>query len=305
LIDTKGEADHTQMARRLQPVDSVQPVEARQESAAPHGSTAAEHTKNSGAHPPEAAQAGQSGALTSTARARTSGEALETSPGDALLTWPDLGSPNVETRLPASPQSPKHYFDQLKTNFLARYSSSVKSVLFVAPSRGDGTSMVAFNFAASLADDADVRVLFINADLRVPINKHDLPALDARLTGQEQAESGARARPRQDNFHIMHGGGYPDPVVLFQSKRFDSFMEDIVKRYTYIIIDGAPLDQAPESIALSTKVDGVLLVVDASHTRRKIALHAKQRIEEVGGKLLGTVLNRRRLYVPSWLYSRV
>jgi len=179
-------------------------------------------------------------------------------------------------------------------------------VLFVAASRGDGTSTVAFNFAASLSDDADVRVLFINADLRVPVNKQKIPVAAAKLTTPEQRSEPTIAIPRRDNFHIMRGDhGHPDPVVLFQSKRFDSFMDEIAKRYSYIVIDGAPLDEAPESIALSTKVDGVILVVDANQTRRKIAVHAKERIEEVRGKLLGMVLNRRRLYIPAWLYDRV
>jgi Mrp family chromosome partitioning ATPase len=74
------------------------------------------------------------------------------------------------------------------------------------------------------------------------------------------------------------------------------------KQYDYVVLDGPPIDEAPESIALSSKVDGVILVIDASRTRGKIALRAKKRIEESGGRLLGAVLNRRRYYVPDWLY---
>ena len=224
----------------------------------------------------------------------------DTSVRDATLTWPDLSRASIEAQLPAPPNSIKHYFDQLKINFLARYSNTVKSVLFVAAARGDGTSTAAFNFAASLAQDSDLRVLFINADLREPAHN------GTEANGSMHWDTAAAVGAQQGNLHIMPGGrGYADPAVLFQSKRFENFMSDIVRHYNYVVIDGPALDEAPESVALTTKVDGVILVVDARHTRRKIALHAKRRIEEVGGKLLGIVLNRRTFYIPTWLYRRV
>jgi Mrp family chromosome partitioning ATPase len=90
--------------------------------------------------------------------------------------------------------------------------------------------------------------------------------------------------------------------VLFQSKRFRAFMAQCRRQYDYIVVDGPPLDEAPESIALAANVDGVVLVLDARNTRRRIALRAKERIEQVGGKVLGVALNRRRFYIPGWLY---
>jgi Mrp family chromosome partitioning ATPase len=65
------------------------------------------------------------------------------------------------------------------------------------------------------------------------------------------------------------------------------------------------MDEAPESIALCTSVDGIVLVLDAQHTRRRSALRAKQRIEEVGGKILGVALNRRKFFIPQWLYRLI
>jgi capsular exopolysaccharide synthesis family protein len=211
--------------------------------------------------------------------------------------------------LPARRDSAKYRFDELKINFLARYGGdAVKSILYVGISRGDGASTVAFKFAKSLAEDADARVLLINADLRAPWSAFNMtdPAQTSGRRGVVHWRPGAPLPTVQGNLDVLPGGrGYVDPAVLFPSKRFSTFMAQMAQKFDYVVVDGPPLDEAPESIALSTQVDGVILVINAQRTRRKIALRAKQQIGEVGGKLLGVVLNRRKYYVPSWLYKRL
>jgi Mrp family chromosome partitioning ATPase len=201
--------------------------------------------------------------------------------------------------------SSKKRFDEMRINFIARYArQGIRSILIVGTARGDGASTSAFNFAASLARDADTQVALVNADLRASAgvsrrpNPPGTPGLvTLSYAGEVPAQPGKDANERQ------LPASSADPAVLFQSRRFDGFMVHLGQQFDYIIIDGPPLEEAPESIALSAKVDGVILVIDAQHTRRKIALRAKTRIEEVGGRLLGVVLNRRRYYVPSWLYK--
>jgi len=240
------------------------------------------------------------------------GDALHDPRNNALPAVEGLDT-TVVMKHPAPPDAVKQRFDELKINFLARYAKAdVKSVLFVGTARGDGASTAAFNFATSLAKDNELRVLFINADLRGP------PPAFKPLSAGEDESSGSEVlsithweppnplHEHGDNLQILPGGrGLVDPAVLFQSKRFDQFMLQMSERFDYIVIDGPPLSDAPESIALSTKVDGIILVMDAQRTRRKIALRAKRRIEEVGGKVLGIVLNRRTYYVPGWLYRHI
>jgi capsular exopolysaccharide synthesis family protein len=212
----------------------------------------------------------------------------------------------VEQQQPAQRGSAKHSFDELKVNFLARYAKqSIKSIMFLGLSRGDGASTSAFNFAKSLAQDADVRVLFINADLRgtaaTPGANDDIDG--EGLSSLHSREDDTLLPALYGNVHVLPSGrDYADPAVLFQSRRFNDFLANMSKQYDYVIIDGPPLTEAPEAIALSSRVDGVVLVIDAGRTRSKIAQRAKKRIEDVGGTLLGVVLNRRRFYVPNWLY---
>jgi capsular exopolysaccharide synthesis family protein len=216
----------------------------------------------------------------------------------------DLRSATLERKEATRYGSLQHGFDELKINFLARHDGTVKSVLFVATSRGAGTTTAALNFARSLAQDVDARVLLIKADLREA--DYSTEKTGPELTNLISPEGFRQLPAQQGNLHIVPcGRGYADPTVLFQSKRFRAFMAQCHSHYDYIIVDGPPLDEAPESIALVTNVDGVVLVLDARNTRRRIALRAKERIEQVGGKILGVALNRRRFYIPGWLYRLI
>jgi capsular exopolysaccharide synthesis family protein len=211
----------------------------------------------------------------------------------------DISPTVIETDEPTTRGSVKYRFDELKVNFLARYASkAVKAVLFLGTTRGDGASTVAFNFAQSLARDLDTRVMFVSADLRAPsldgIGLSNLPETD---------EVYIPPTALHGNVHVLPSGrNYADPAALFQSKRFNAFMSRVSEQFDYVVLDGPPLDEAPEAIALSTRVDGVILTIDSQRTRRRTAVRAKARIEQVGGNLLGVVLNRRKYYVPDWLY---
>lgn len=63
------------------------------------------------------------------------------------------------------------------------------------------------------------------------------------------------------------------------------------ERYDIIILDTAPLQAVTDAQILSTKSDGIILVVRAHATKRESVIQAKGLIEKVGGKILGTVLN--------------
>ena len=52
-------------------------------------------------------------------------------------------------------------------------------------------------------------------------------------------------------------------------------------------------------------VDGVVLVVEAEKTRWPVALNVKEKTEQGGGRVLGVVFNKRKYYIPEWLYRRI
>jgi len=201
-------------------------------------------------------------------------------------------------------------YEELKINFLARYSKlRVKTVLFVGTTVGDGASTTAINFATALSKDPEINVLLIDADVRTP----------SLRTVSEANRTGELSNPITDDVYAV----YPDsikqgafhvlpitknwsaPLALFQSKAFAQVLTMVSERFDYVILDAPPLQGFSEGLVLSGKVDGVILVIEAGKTRERDAIWAKKRIEEVGGKLLGVVLNKRKFYIPEWIYRRI
>ena len=63
------------------------------------------------------------------------------------------------------------------------------------------------------------------------------------------------------------------------------------KSFDMVVIDTPPMLDLPDARALGRMSDGVVLVVRAGATTRDAALSVKQRLQEDGIPLLGTVLN--------------
>jgi protein-tyrosine kinase len=68
------------------------------------------------------------------------------------------------------------------------------------------------------------------------------------------------------------------------------------------IVDGPCVMDAPRFVYQSSLCDGVILVVGAEQARTLAVKQAKERLEDAGASLLGTILNRRRFYIPEQVY---
>jgi capsular exopolysaccharide synthesis family protein len=186
----------------------------------------------------------------------------------------------------------------------------IKTILFSGTTHGDGSSTTSINFATTLACNCRLEVLLIEANMRTPslhkaFNVEPEHGLSDLLTnGTESAFCIKKVDP--GNLSVVTAGSrLTDPVTLFESKRFFDFLKAEREKYDYVILDGPPIPSFSEARVLCTKVDGVVLVIEAGKTREQVAVRAKKELEEAGGKILGVVLNKRKYYIPEWIYKRL
>jgi len=202
-------------------------------------------------------------------------------------------------------------YEDLKTNLLGRHpGEEIKTILFSGTSHGDGCSTTAINFASILAQNCRVNVLLVEANLRTP-SLHEVfhvgpeQGLSDLVTNGTQPASCIKKVGPENLYVVTCGTNHSGPVSLFESDRLGEFLKDMRERFDYIILDGPPVPSFSESRVICTKVDGVILVVHSGKTREQVALRAKKQLEEAGGKVLGVVLNRRKHYIPEWIYRRL
>jgi capsular exopolysaccharide synthesis family protein len=213
------------------------------------------------------------------------------------------------TVIDQSPLDPSvAYYEELKANFLALHAERpTKTILFSGTVNADGASTIASNFSKTLARDPELRVLLIDANLRNPSlhNTFSINHTSSLATLLEAAVPGRSPfRFEQGQVNVLPAGGiYSDPTSIFASREFSEFLWEMQQAFDFIVLDGPPVFRCSETRLLASKVDAILLVIRSGKTRKQIAYRAIHELETAGGKVLGTVLNRRKYYIPDWLYK--
>jgi capsular exopolysaccharide synthesis family protein len=189
-------------------------------------------------------------------------------------------------------------------------AKKMKTFLFTGTAHGVGVSTTVVSMATAMAGDSRKKVLLVDANFRTPglHRAFDLPhhnGLHEILTLGDQKEL-AYKKVGPGNLYLFPSGvNHFVQDSRFESKRFDAFIEDVRKEFDYILIDAAPLNMFPDSAAICSRVDGVILVVTYGKTRRQVALRAKKELENAGAHILGVIINRRKFYIPKWIYRRL
>lgn len=189
---------------------------------------------------------------------------------------------------------------------LSRAGAPPKLTLVTSAVAGEGKTVTAVNTAAMLAQ-LGARVLLVDADVRRP-RCHRVLHLDNRM-GLTEVLTGVRdlhdlIRPTAvDNLFILSSGSVPpNATELVGSPKMHQVVTQLQEIYEYIVIDSPPVMPVSDALLLSTIVDGVLLVVNASRTPKQQVKAARARLAYVRAKIFGTVLNKIRSHHSEYHY---
>jgi protein-tyrosine kinase len=93
--------------------------------------------------------------------------------------------------------------------------------------------------------------------------------------------------------------------LLFDAGQLSNLFTNLKTRFDLVLIDSPPMTNGTDSAALSRFVNGVVLVVEAEKTRWPVVENTKAKIISNGGNILGVVFNKRRYYIPEFIYKRL
>ena len=189
---------------------------------------------------------------------------------------------------------------------------ATRVIQFSAAVGGEGTTTVAATFARVLAQDPAQSVLLVDANVRRPglglffgtPERAGLREMSA-APGALDLESSLVAVERW-NLHVLTAltGGH-DHGHLFPAEGVRDFWARHGRRYRWVIIDAAPVLEAPETATLGATVDTTVLVIQAARTKRGVVQRAMDVFAKAGAPVLGAVLNRRRHDIPEFIYRRL
>jgi capsular exopolysaccharide synthesis family protein len=184
----------------------------------------------------------------------------------------------------------------LRTNIeFSSVDQKLRTLLVTSSAPVEDRSAVVANLAVAMADGARP-VILVDADLRRPA-QHTLFGLanEHGFTSMFKHEDAFGNPPLQavpnTSLHILTSGPLPPiPSQLLASKKMNDVISRLAEMAEIVIFDAPPVITVNDASLLASKVDGVLLVVRASGTKRDHVKAAQDRLEKVNARLIGAVL---------------
>lgn len=163
---------------------------------------------------------------------------------------------------------------------------------------GEGASTVAAQFAISVASDAQLRTLLVDASTQRPALLTETGPLAGLFEPGGPGGSGGMVDlvPVPES---LRGVGIYSPSEL------EATLQPLRAHYDWIVIDMPSVLYSAESASLATLADGVMIVVEAGRTKKPVLSRAVDLLRKAGARVIGSVLNRRQLEIPEFIYRRI
>jgi polysaccharide biosynthesis transport protein len=188
-------------------------------------------------------------------------------------------------------------YRSLRTNInFAAVGNPVRSIVVTSSVPAEGKSTTVANLAMAMALD-NKRVIIVDADLRRPsqhkLFKVDLtPGLTDILVGTHGIDEVMQSTSVDNVTIIPAGSPPPNPSELLGSAAMGHLLATLEAQADIVLFDSPPALAVADSVVLSARANGVLLVVGYGETKKANTKKAIEILSRAKANVLGTVLNR-------------
>jgi protein-tyrosine kinase len=166
---------------------------------------------------------------------------------------------------------------------------------FVASGAGEGSSSVARAYASNAQSRLGRNVLLLETSAGSGKGRGVLQALAENLPLDELLS------PLPEGGSVGSLGGDAD-AALWELVARPELWQALRARFECIVLDLPNAERSRLGLALAPHCDGVVIVVEADKSRQPVVLQLVDSLRGVNANVLGTVLNKRRFYLPERLY---
>ena len=184
----------------------------------------------------------------------------------------------------------------LRTNIeFNRNNPEDNAITIVSGGAGEGKSTTLVNLAYVCAQGG-YTTLMIDSDLRRPtlhtfFDINNSVGLTNYLTTDLMLEDVILQTP-VDNLYFLPSGILPaDAAGILNSRRMSELVQDVKQRFDLILVDSPPILGVSDASVLASEVDLTIVVVQHRKLPRNMLMRVKAAVENVGGQVIGVVLN--------------
>ena len=187
-------------------------------------------------------------------------------------------------------------FKSLRTNldFIAA-TEKMNTFMLTSAIPGEGKSNTAINLAISFAED-NKTVVVVDCDLRKPsLSRYlklgnNFKGVTDILMGKSTIEDALIQFEDLKINVIVAGAVPPNPSELLSSEPMEKLIGDLKESFDYVILDTPPVSVVTDAAILGRYADGAILCVRSNFAPKETAVLAKERLTNVGIRILGVVL---------------
>ena len=187
-------------------------------------------------------------------------------------------------------------YREIRTNIeYSNVDQNTKTILVTSSDKNEGKTTTVSNLAVSFAN-LNKKVLLIDCDLRnASIHKmfkiNNIYGL-TDILAKDKAVDKCIQKTELENLYVLTAGAIPpNPAEILSSEKMKNLIEDLKNIYDYIFIDTPPIGLVTDAGALSSFIDGVVLVVKSESIEKKYLEETKKKLDAVDARILGAILN--------------
>lgn len=200
-------------------------------------------------------------------------------------------------------------FENLRANiqFVNVNNKGKNTILITSPQNAEGKSYIAANLAVSFAE-VGKKVILIDADMdngkqskifNIPNNlgfSNYLSNLDANGIEINELINKFINETEFKNLNLITSGTIPpNSSELLSSPKLVDLIKDLSVFYDVVIVDGSKVLSKTDALILTRVVNSTVLVSAYKKTNKDDLWQAKKDIQNVGGRIIGNILNKTRI----------
>ncbi len=189
-------------------------------------------------------------------------------------------------------------------------SRDMQSILVTSCFAKDGKTIASVALSTRLCTHEDIKIVLVdgasrNPELHKVYEKPQGPGLmEAIYQGRDPLEL-VVATQRPNLFLLPNGNQDARQGTSIFYEQLEKVLARLKEEYDFIVFDGQSVMQNSEVILLCGIFDMILMVVACEKTKWEVLKLATDKLTSSGGNVLGIILNRRKFYIPRFLYGKI
>ena len=178
-----------------------------------------------------------------------------------------------------------------------RADNMARSIMVTSSMPKEGKSVTAANLAVVFAQ-ANFKTVIVDADLRHPVlhevfDVENETGLGDMLSSREMKIEECIKNTSVNNLQILTSGEpLPDPSGQLGSERMAEIMKGLKEIAEIVIFDTPPVLVFADAIALSRRIDGIIVVIQAGKSTRSAVNQTLLDLQNANANLLGSIFNQ-------------